>query len=66
MTTNQIPLQYESPSQIRLRLLADQAKGDGRELTSGWLIEARDEIESLREQVAELKREVNRLTIETL
>lgn len=55
MSTDTIPLEYETVSQLRLRLLADQAKGDGRQLTSAWLVEACDEIETLREQVAELK-----------
>ena len=58
--SNELSLEFETLSQIRLNLLADQAKGDGRELTSSWLTEARDEIESLREQVAELKHELVR------
>lgn len=61
MKTNDcIPLEFETLSQIRLSLLADQAKGDGRELTASWLVEAREEIEKLREQVAELERELDR------
>ncbi len=61
----ELSTERETDSQVHLRALADDLKAAGRTLAPEWLGEAYDEIQSLREQVAELKREVNRLTIES-
>ena len=60
MTENTIPLETDTLSQMRLSVLTEVAADDKRGLNARWLAEAIDEIQELREQVAELKREVER------
>jgi predicted transcriptional regulator len=59
-------LEFETESQIRLRLIAEDMKIKGREWSSKCLNEAREEIEALRERIAELEHEVNRTRRSTL
>ena len=62
MTENTIPLETDTLSQMRLSVLREVEADEKRGLNARWLAEAIDEIQELREQVAELKREVERLS----